>query len=180
MTACHSADLVRISGIRRIQREDHSARGSTRRSDVSRVAWYLLPIEYPPIASKDCARVMGSVKVPWSLMRCISELRLIVGAYCKITGFEWCHYSSLRQRRLVLVVSEVCTTECDFSGVATKSTKIRARAVGRSASGTAVGVAKTEGVTTKLRKRPFLFYRNLSTRLYWSWMNLLSFSSFMS
>src|SRR5262249_19615909 len=89
MTACDSADLVRISGIRRIQRgEDHSARGSTRRSDVSRAACYLLPIQHPPIASKGCARAIGSVKGPWGLLRCISELRLRVGAYCKIPALQ--------------------------------------------------------------------------------------------
>jgi len=50
-------------------------------------------------------------------MRCISEWRLTMGAYGKITALEWCHHSSPRQRRLMLVVSEVCTRESDFSGV---------------------------------------------------------------
>ena len=59
MTACDPADLGRISGIRMIQREDHSARGSTRRREAFRAAWSLLP---PTISSHS---LEGSCKGHW-------------------------------------------------------------------------------------------------------------------
>ena len=62
-----------------------------------------------------------------------------------------------RQRRLVLVVSEVCAREYDATEVRSRGTRIEDGAMGRPSSRTAVGVAKER---EELIRSPFCW---------WSW-----------